>query len=229
MLRRSFFSRIGGAAAALGLVDQKAADAAPATPAAPGGSFTPARHEQDNWFDELPGTHRVVFDTWTPTRFPDSLQFAGNIYRANRDGYGLTEKDLAVIICVRHNTAPFAFNDAMWAKYTASIAERSGFTDPKTKEPAKINALMATGYGGQLTNLGVTLDSVLKRGLRLGVCQLATRALVQNIVGKTGGNADDIYKELTSNLVSPNAHMVPAGIIAVNRAQERGFTFAYVD
>ena len=62
MLRRSFFSRMGGAAAALGLVDQKAADAAPATPT---GSFQPARHDQDNWFDELPGSHRVLFDTWT--------------------------------------------------------------------------------------------------------------------------------------------------------------------
>ena len=37
----------------------------------------------------------------------------------------------------------------------------------------------------------------------------------------------DIFKELTENLI-PNAHMVPAGIVAVNRAQERGYSFAYV-
>ena len=40
----------------------------------------------------------------------------------------------------------------------------------------------------------------------------------------TNGTTDDIYKELTSNLVA-NAHMVPAGIVAVNRAQEHGYTF----
>ena len=32
-----------------------------------------------------------------------------------------------------------------------------------------------------------------------------------------------LYKELTANLVA-NARMVPAGIVAVNRAQERGYT-----
>ena len=31
------------------------------------------------------------------------------------------------------------------------------------------------------------------------------------------------YNELAANLV-PNSHMVAAGIVAVNRAQERGFT-----
>jgi intracellular sulfur oxidation DsrE/DsrF family protein len=38
---------------------------------------------------------------------------------------------------------------------------------------------------------------------------------------------DDIIKELTEHLV-PNSHMVPAGIVAVSRAQERGYTFSYV-
>jgi hypothetical protein len=45
--------------------------------------------------------------------------------------------------------------------------------------------------------------------------------------GGSGGtpNADAIYNELTTNLVS-NARMVPAGIVAVNRAQERGYSLA---
>jgi hypothetical protein len=35
-----------------------------------------------------------------------------------------------------------------------------------------------------------------------------------------------INEELIANIVT-NAHMVPAGIVAVSRAQERGYTFAY--
>jgi intracellular sulfur oxidation DsrE/DsrF family protein len=38
-----------------------------------------------------------------------------------------------------------------------------------------------------------------------------------------GGNQDAIFNELTANIVS-NARMVPAGIVAVNRAQERGYS-----
>jgi hypothetical protein len=210
MLRRSFFSRIGGAAAALGFVDH-AADAAPATPAAPAGPFQPARHDVDNWFDELPGTQRVLFDTWTPTRFPDSLQFAGNIYRANKDGYGLTEKDLAVVIVVRHNTAPFAFNDAMWAKYNKAFSRRMDWVDPKTQEPPAVNL-----YTRQLTNF-------IKQGLHLAVCNLTTRAYTQIIARETQRPDDEIYKELTSNTVG-NAHFVPAGVVAATRAQERGYS-----
>jgi intracellular sulfur oxidation DsrE/DsrF family protein len=46
------------------------------------------------------------------------------------------------------------------------------------------------------------------------------------IAQATGGQADSIFKELAANLV-PNARIVPAGIVAVNRAQERGYTFVY--
>ena len=215
MLRRSFFSRMGGAAAALGFVDQKAADAAPASPAASAGSFTPARHEQDNWFDELPGTHRVLFDTWTPARFPDSLQFAGNIYRANKDGYGLTEKDLAVIIVVRHNTAPFAFNDAMWAKYNKAFCKRMEWVEPKTNAPPTVNI-----YTRQLTNF-------VKQGLNLAVCNLTTRAYTQIIAQETQRSTDEVYKELTTNTLG-NAHFVPAGVVAATRAQERGYSIVSI-
>jgi hypothetical protein len=36
-----------------------------------------------------------------------------------------------------------------------------------------------------------------------------------------------VFNELTANLVG-NAHLVAAGIVAVNRAQERGYTLATV-
>jgi len=41
-----------------------------------------------------------------------------------------------------------------------------------------------------------------------------------------GGDADAIYKDFAANLV-PNSHIVPAGVVAVNRAQERGYTLIY--
>jgi intracellular sulfur oxidation DsrE/DsrF family protein len=38
-----------------------------------------------------------------------------------------------------------------------------------------------------------------------------------------GGSTDTIYNELVANLIS-NSRMVPAGIVTVNRAQERGYS-----
>ena len=60
--------------------------------------------------------------------------------------------------------------------------------------------------------------------MQLAVCSIASRGLAGAIAEATGGNADNIFNELVSGLVS-NARMVPAGIVAVNRAQERGYSF----
>jgi hypothetical protein len=39
----------------------------------------------------------------------------------------------------------------------------------------------------------------------------------------TGGNADAVVKELMANAIA-NSHFVPAGVVAVTRAQERGYS-----
>jgi DNA-binding phage protein len=50
---------------------------------------------------------------------------------------------------------------------------------------------------------------------------MATRGLAGGIASETGVDAETIYKELVANTI-PNSHIVPAGVLAVNRAQEYG-------
>jgi intracellular sulfur oxidation DsrE/DsrF family protein len=223
--RRSFLARFAAAPLVGGLF----AVSAVATPAADSaGPFVPARHPEDDWLDSLGGKHRIIFDTTTAAALGQGIFFANNYFTGNKNGYGLEPKDLAVVVGMRHQSTGFAFNDAMWAKYGAGIAERAGnFTDPKTKAVPAINVYRATGYGQDLSNNNVTIDAVAKNGVHFAVCQMATRACSMAIARRTGGKAEDIYTELTSNLI-PNAHMVPAGIVAVTRAQERGYAFVAV-
>src|SRR5215813_494146 len=51
--------------------------------------WEPARHEKDDWLDQLPGKHRMVFDTTTPDALGDAIAFANNFIRVNRADYGL--------------------------------------------------------------------------------------------------------------------------------------------
>lgn len=185
--------------------------------------WEPARHEKDDWLDEIPGKHRMVFDNPTPEGLADALAFANNFFRTNRTDYGLQNSDLAVVIIARHRATPFGYNDAMWAKYGEIIAARSKVVDPKTKEAPKLNLYNATGYGELVPTRGTTLESLAKLGAQFALCSVSTRGYAGAIAEAVKGNADDIFKELTSNLVS-NARMVPAGIVAVNRAQERGYS-----
>ena len=130
----------------------------------------------------------------------------------------------ALVIVLRHNSTAFGFNDAIWSKYGKVLAQRLNYNDPRTKEAPDKNLLNATGYGTMLTNFGITMDSMLKRGTHLAICRLATRALAGALASATGGVVDKVNEELIANTLA-NAHMVPAGIVALSRAQERGYTF----
>ena len=224
LARRSFLSRFGAGMTAIGttFVGPSTASAQ----SSPEGRWQPSRHATDDWLDQVPGKHRFFFDTTSPGAIAQAIAFATNYFTANKSGYGLEDADLAVVICVRHQSTAFAFNDAMWAKYGAPLAERANFTDPKTKQPPTVNVYNTSGYD-TLPNRGITVDALIKRGVHFAVCGLSTRANATFIAQKTGGKADDIFAELVAHLVG-NAHLVPAGIVAVNRAQEHGYSLAYV-
>ena len=218
--RRSFLSRLGVAASAAGATFAAGAPAAQAQTSSDG-RWQPARHPQDDWFDQPPGKHRFFFDTSTPDTLADAIQFAGNYYSANKGVYGLENADLAVVVGLRHRSAPFAFNDAMWAKYGVTLAKRAQFTDPKTKEAPKINFYTPTAPAAPARARG--LAGLMKLGVQFAICDLSTHAIAELIAGASGGTPEAVYKEITANLID-RARLVPAGIVAVNRAQERGYS-----
>lgn len=222
--RRSMLSRIGVGAAALG-VAATAGSAAKAQNA--GARFQPAMHPQDAWLDEIPGRHRFVLDTTTPEAAGAGILYAGNFFTANKNGYDLDPPDLAVVLILRHFSTPFAYTDAIWAKYGATLSEMMHFNDPKTSAPLTFNVYNSGDYGMTLPNFGTTLDSLIERGVHFAVCDMATHFIANQLAMNTDAEPDAIYTELAGNLI-PNAHMVPAGIVAVNRAQEHGYTFSYV-
>jgi intracellular sulfur oxidation DsrE/DsrF family protein len=220
--RRSFFSSLHGGLlgfAALAVGGKALAQERPSIVP----RFEPLRHDKDDWLD-IPARHRMVFDTTNLTGAAEAVFFANNFVRTNKSDYNLDSKDLAVVIIVRHNSTAFGYNDAMWAKYGAPMAARAGVEDPKSKQAPKLNLLASGDYTDILPNRGVTWDAVFKLGVQLAVCQSSTRANAQVIAKATGGDTEAIFKELSANLVSSNARLVPAGIVTVNRAQERGYS-----
>jgi intracellular sulfur oxidation DsrE/DsrF family protein len=221
--RRSFLSRLAAGAAAFSGVVIGSGSAQAQSAAAP---FKPARHSQDDWLDQVPGSHRFVIDTTSPLGFGSALLYTNNFFAANKAGYGLGYPDAAVVIVARHNSTPFAYNDGIWRKYGAAIGDAAGnFDDPKTKMRPSANVYNITTYGTALPNGGIVLDALTAAGVHFAVCDMATHRFARAIAAATKGNDDEIYKELASNLIR-NAHLVAAGIVAVNRAQERGYSFA---
>ena len=217
--RRLMMSGLGAAAVGVAFASKPLV----AQMTAPGGRFQPARHQQDGWLDAVAGKHRTFIDASTPRGSGEAVLYANNLSEPNKSGYSLGEPDVVVVACMRHFATPFAYNDAIWKKYGTVISMMIEFTDPKTKQAPSTNLLNSGAYGMALPNLGSTIDSVVKRGTRFAVCDMATHFFAGQIAMATKGTADAVYKELVANLI-PNSHMVAAGVIAVNRAQEYGFT-----
>lgn len=218
--RRLFLARFGTGLGFLGVAGIGSPIAA--EQAASDKPWQAARHPQDDWYDKIPGQHRFVFDTTSPVGMASALRFANNYFTANQKEYGLKDSDLAVVIIARHKATSFAYTDTIWAKYGKQLSEQAEFTDPKTKEPPKINVYAGPGDGSDQSG---TMDALIKKGVQFAVCQMASRAIAGRIAKATGGDADAIFKEIGANLI-PNSHFVAAGIVAVNRAQERGYSFA---
>lgn len=217
--RRSMLSAIGGALAAFSLRPQSAQ----AQSAAGVKPFQPARHTQDEWMDTLPGKHRTVIDCAAAAAAGTGVFYANNIFTANRNGYQLTDSDVAVIVVLRHEATTFAYNDAMWAKYGSVLGNLGKITDPRTKQPPTVNPLNSRDFGPAMTNLGVTASALASRGAHFGICDMATNRIAGVIAAAVKSTPPEIYKELVANIL-PNGHMVAAGVVAINRAQERGYS-----
>jgi intracellular sulfur oxidation DsrE/DsrF family protein len=223
--RRSFLARAGAATAAFGAAfgAQRAGGQTPAAaPAAAGARWQPTHHPQDDWYDQVPGKHRFFFDVTTTPGLVEAMQFVGNFYEANKSDYDLAPADLAVIVCLRHNAAPFGFNDAMWKKYGETLARRAEYVDQRNKDvtpAANPYTPVAAADAARVRGLA----GLVRNGARFAICNISTQGIAGMIARAVDGKRDEIYKELAANLI-PSARLVPAGILAVNRAQERGYS-----
>ncbi len=74
--------------------------------------------------------------------------------------------------------------------------------------------------------MGNTIDSLLERGTQFAVCNAATQFFAGQVSQATGIGSDEAYDELVASAI-PNSRFVSAGVVAVTRAQEYGYSLLY--
>jgi len=190
------------------------------------GKWVPVQESQDRWLDDIGGRHRQVFDTITPEGVARALTFTYTFYAASKDAYGIEPKDLGVLMIFRSGSTPFGFNDKIWSKYSAGLSSRSKLVDPVAKSAPVLNMYNAADRAAQLPTNGLTLDALAGMGGQFAVCSVSSKKLAAALAKDTGESADSVFAELQANTVA-NARMVPAGIVALNRAQEHHFSLCY--
>ncbi|NKB87283.1 MAG: hypothetical protein GKS06_03560 [Acidobacteria bacterium] len=213
--RRSLMTGMGAAVPAMAL--------APSAARAQDG-FVPTRHALDAWLGEMTGQHRVFIDSATTHGGMEAVLYANNLFRTQEPAYGLMPSDLAIVICFRHFSTVFAYNHDMWAKYGEQFTELSGF-DALDEAPS-VNPVDTDEFADQLPSYGLTVSAHIENGVEFAVCDAATSFFSRGIAGATGGEASEIYEELKANAI-PNSHFMSAGVVAMTRAQEYGYSLLY--
>lgn len=204
--RRQFITRVAATIAGLTAGLPGAAHAANFNSGEGDGS------EHDAWMRNLKGKHRQFFHATVAADVP--MLMANNYLDAYRDAFGAKAGEANAVIGVHASALAIGFNDAAWAKY--SMGKGSGVTDPATKEPA-IRNIFATG--GSLS-----VDAAQKRGIVFLMCNTALRLRSKAIAAERGETHEAVYADLSASRL-PGMILVPALVVAINRAQESGFTY----
>jgi intracellular sulfur oxidation DsrE/DsrF family protein len=212
--RRAFLAQVGAgtAAALLGAPALLHAESALAPAAA-----------DDRWLDNLKGKHRQYFDA-TTVNAGFSLAYAMNWMETMKATYQLKDSDLNAVVGLRHFAIPIAYTDAIWEKY--KLGEFASLNDPKTNAPSVRN-IYYNSKAGDLMFPEMAVEKLKPRGVTFLVCNLA-HTVISGMLGQKMGVAPDVAKAEFEKGLIPGFTLVPSGVLAVNRAQEKGkCTYCY--
>jgi len=218
--RRGFLGRLAAGAAALGLGGLVApAEAAAERRVAP---RTPANPEFEAWLNKMTGKHKMLYDVPEPNS-GFGFAWARIFLNTTNETYGTTDAENTVVIVLRHNAIPFGMKSDMWPKY--KLGEAFKINDAATNAAAARNPF-AYVKPGDLPFPGMAVDELVAKGVLFGICNMALTFYSAQMAKKTAMQAETIKKDWVANLL-PGVQVVPSGVIAINRAQEKGCAYCF--
>lgn len=219
--RRAFLGKIAAGVTALGLTSvfpfqlKAKPIAAPAT-----------EGSAEEWFGKIKGKHRMVFDATHPHQvFPFAWP---KVFLLTNEKTGTPPSDCGVVVVLRHSAIGYAMEDKLWEKY--SLGEVFEAEDQLTKKPATRNPFWQPKEGDfkipGVGNVQIGINELQANGVMFCVCEMAMTVYSSVIAQKTGGEAATIRKEFVAGIL-PGIQLVPSGVWALNRAQERGCGYCF--
>ena len=217
--RRQFLGKIAAGAAALTALNLPfTLSASPIT-----SNATPSA-DPDAWFGQIKGKHRLIVDVPRPN---EMMPFAWpRVFLLTNMATGTPEKENNVVVVLRHEGIPFAFEDRIWEKY--KFGEVFKINDPKTKAPSVRNPFwkpgptdfVLPGFGA----VEIGIDQLQASGVMFCVCDAAMTVYSAALAGSN--DPATVKKDWLSGLL-PGIQAVPSGVWAVGRAQEHGCAYCF--
>lgn len=190
--------------------------------------------DPEEWFKQIKGKHRIVFDV---TRPHEVLPFAWpKVFLLTNAATGSQEKDCGVVVVLRHDAIPYAFEDRLWSKYkfaevfkagelggafqASDAATAASFRNPLWKP--KKGDFKVPGFG----EVQIGINELQASGVMFCVCQAAMTVYSTALAEGMNMKPQDVLNDWKSGIL-PGIQMVPSGVWAVGRAQEHGCGYCF--
>jgi len=213
--RRGFLGTVAAGAATLGLAKLSSVEALAAPP--PPGTIA---NEFEAMCKKMKSRkHRQVYDA--PMANHGMPMIWSWAFLETNNATGTPDKDLGIIIILRHDAIPLAMEDGLWGKY--KFGEKFEIEDPATKKPSVRNLVIKPE---DMPLPAMAMGAIQTRGVDIGVCDLAMTFYSGKFAKDMNLDPAEVKKEWVAGVL-PGIRLLPSGVWAVNRAQEHGFTYCF--
>jgi intracellular sulfur oxidation DsrE/DsrF family protein len=132
------------------------------------------------------------------------------------------------MVVLRHDAIPYALQSDLWAKY--KMGELFKAHDPLTKEAATRNPFWKPKEGDfkipGIGNVPIGINELQDSGVLFCVCSMAITVYSAVAADMMKMDAAEVKKEWLAGVL-PNIQVVPSGVWALGRAQERGCAYCF--
>jgi len=170
------------------------------------------------WLNKMTGKHRMAFDAPEPNSGMPVI-WPRVWLNGNNENYGTKDADNTAVIILRHAAIPIAMKDELWAKY--KFGDVFGIKEGEVGATRNIYAKQLP-----LPLPGTGLESLIAAGAQVGVCNVALTVYSSVVAQKMGMDAAAVKAEWVAGLL-PGVQVVPSGVLAVARAQEKGCNYCF--
>lgn len=174
----------------------------------------------DAWLLGLKGKHRQLFDAPAPAGGIPLVHLM-NYYDTYNSAYSVPDRDINGVLTFYGTTVFHGLTDAMWTKYKLGefLGEKDAAGVPFTANPWR-TAPVVVG----MTLPQASIESMQKRGATFIICNNAL-TIFSGLVAKARGLEPKIvYADMKANIL-PNVTLVPAMVIAIEKAQGAGLAY----
>lgn len=180
----------------------------------------------DAWFNTIKGKHKVVFDATRPhSLYPFAWP---RVFLMTNGLTGTPEAENSVVVVLRHDAIPYAFENRLWEKY--KFGEVFKAEDPATNTPSTRNPFWQPKKGDYkvpgVGDVAIGINELQSSGVKFCVCDMAMTVYSAALAQATNQKPEDVKKEWMSGLL-PGIQPVPSGVWALGRAQEKGCAYIF--